>query len=304
MRKTILIFGASSFLGSNLIEGLKHDFRIVGTFYDTQVRIPGVLTLRCDVLKKDMVNRLVAQFRPDVTIYAAGMSSIAGCHANPKLADALNSAGLINVCSSAERFGSKFVFISSSFVLGGEDITYHESDTPFPATVYGGSLASSEFYVQKSCLNYIIFRSCPLYGRAYHPTRKNWLEAVENAVALGQQVSLDDHVFHGHLDVQLLAKLLKLAIDKNVTNRLFQVTSKNIMSRYEFARQYCQLFGKDENLIARAQWPVPIDDAQFRGKPLEKYKYHMETKNAEEFFCLKFPTVEDSIKATKKRLSS
>ncbi len=304
MRKTVLIFGVSSFLGSNLVEALGQDYRIVGTYNTTPVRVPGMLTVRCDVLKKDTVQRLVALFRPHITIYAGGMSSLSACHANPKLADALNSAGLTNVCSSAERVGSKFIFISSSFVLSGEDIVYHESDTPFPGTSYGSSLASSEFYVQKSCLNYIIFRSCPLYGRAFHPTRRNWFEPIETALAQGQQVGIDDTVLHGHLDVHILAKLIKLGIEKNVTNRLFQITSKDIMSRYDFARLYCQVFGKDENLVVRAQWPLPLDDSQYRSKALEKYNFRMDTKNAEEFFSLRMPTVEESLKATKKRLAS
>ncbi len=303
MRKTVLIFGASSFLGSNLVEAFGQDYRIVGTYLTTPVKVPGMLSVRCDVLKKENVQRLLGLFRPQITIYAAGMSSISACHANPKLADALNSAGLTNVCSSAERVGSKFIFVSSSFVLGGEDVSYHESDTPFPGTSYGSSLASSEFYVQKSCLNYIIFRSCPLYGRAYHPTRRNWLEPIESAIVQGQQVAVDDSVSHGHLDVQILAKLIKLGIEKNVTNRLFQITSQNIMSRYDFARLYCQTFGKDENLIVRAQWPLPLDNSQFRSKALEKYNFRMDTKNAEEFFTLRMPTVEESLKATKKRLA-
>ena len=304
MRKTVLIFGVSSFLGSNLVEALGQDYRIVGTYNATPIRVPGMLTVKCDVLKKETVQRLVALFRPHITIYAAGMSSISACHANPKLADALNSAGLTNVCSSAERVGSKFIFISSSFVLSGEDVLYNESDTPFPGTIYGSSLASSEFYVQKSCLNYIIFRSCPLYGRAFHPTRRNWFEPIETALAQGQQVSVDDSVSHGHLDVHILAKLIKLGIEKNVTNRLFQITSKDILSRYDFARLYCQIFGKDENLVARAQWRLPLDDSQFRGKELQNYNFRMDTKNAEQYFSLRMPTVEESIKATKKRLAS
>lgn len=304
MRKTVLIFGVSSFLGSNLVEALGQDYRIIGTYNATPVRVPGMLTVRCDALKKDSVQRLLGSFRPNITIYAGGLSSLSACHANPKLADALNSAALTNVCSSAERVGSKFIFISSSFVLSGEDVVYHESDTPFPGTSYGSSLATSEFYVQKSCLNYIIFRSCPLYGRAFHPTRRNWLEPIETALAQGQQVGVDDTVFHGHLDVHILAKLIKLGIEKNVTNRLFQITSKDIMSRYDFARLYCQVFGKDENLIVRAQWPMPLDNSQYRSKALEKYNFRMDTKNAEEFFSLRMPTVEESLKATKKRLAS
>lgn len=303
MRKTIMIFGASSFLGSNLVQTLSAHYRIIAVFHKTPLEIPGVMSLRCDVLKKDSVNRMVATFRPQVTIYAAGLSSISACHENPKLADALNSAGLINVCSSAERFGSKFVFISSSFVLAGEDVNYSESDTPFPGTVYGAGLASSEFYVQKSCLNYIIFRSCPLYGHAYHPVRKNWFEPIEAALALGAPVSVDDHVEHGVLDVQIFCRLLMTSIEKGVTNRLFQVSSRDIMSRYDFARAYCDVFGRDPDLVSKATWKLPLDEKQFRNKSSERYRFRMDLKNAEEFFGFKLPSIEESLQATKKRLA-
>lgn len=305
MRKTVLIVGGSSFVGSNLVEALRDEFRVVCTYHHTPLTIPGILSLPCDVLNKERVNRMVQAIRPHVTIYAAGLSSVTACNDNPKLADAMNSAGLINVCSSAERMSSKFIFISSSFVLGGEDIIYKESDTPFPSTSYGASLASSEFYVQKSCLNYIVFRSCPLYGRSYHPKRKNWFEALEKSIESGLPVAMDDRVFHGHLDVQLLATLIKLSIQQNVTNRLLQVSSKDVLSRYDFAKLYCQLFKKDENLVTRAQWELPIDSGQARiAKSMSKYSYKMDLKNAEEFFNFRFPTVEESLTGTRKRLTS
>lgn len=304
MRKTILVIGASSFVGSNLVEGLKDDFRIIATFHDTPVSIPGIFTFKLDVHRKDVVNRLIALIRPDVTIYAAGLSSLTACHTNPKLADALNSAGLINVCSSAERFGSKFIFLSSSYVLAGEDILYKESDTPFPLTVYGGTLASSEFYVQKSCLNYLVFRCCPLYGRSYHPTRRNWFEAMERALGKGLPSAFDDHVLHGALDIQLMVKLVRDAIQENVTNRLFQISSRDHMSRYDLALLYCKLFSRDSNLVTRTQWTLPIDQDQLRmGKMQEKYNFQMDTKNAEAFFNIRFPTIEESMAGTKRRLA-
>ena len=303
MRKTVLIFGASSFVGSNLVESLRDEFRVITTFHNSPLSIPGVLSLPCDVHNKDKVSRLVQTLRPHVTIYAAGLSSIAACNANPKLAAALKSAGLINVCSAAERVSSKFIFFSSSFVLGGEDMVYKESDTPFPTTTYGSTLASSEFFVQKSCLNYIVFRCCPLYGRTYHPKRRNWFESLEKSIALGLPVAMDDHVLHGHLDVQLLAKLVKISIQQNVTNRLLQVSSKDVLSRYDFAKLYCQLFKKDENLVTRAQWELPPDGNQARmARALAKYNYKMDLKNAEEFFKFRFPTVEESLTGTRKRL--
>ena len=54
-KKTILIFGLSSFLGSNLADFFKKDYRIVGTYNKNTVKIPGILTIPCDVLVKEEV---------------------------------------------------------------------------------------------------------------------------------------------------------------------------------------------------------------------------------------------------------
>lgn len=295
MRKTVLIFGASSFLGSNLLESLKKHYRVIGTYKDTPIEHPGILFYKCDGLKKDRVTHLLGLTKPDVTIYASGLSSILACHSNPKLADALNSAALINVCSAAERYGSKFIFVSSSFVLGGENNEYLESDTPFPVTVYGASLASSEFYVQKSCLNYIIFRTAPFFGRSYHPKRRNWIESVERSVLKGLPANVDDQIEHGHMDPRYLAQIIHLAIEKNVTNRLFQISSQDTMSRYEFARKYIKAQGLDENLVVRAQWSFPLDESSARSRGRDYFRYKMSVKNAEEFFQLTMPSAQDLI---------
>jgi dTDP-4-dehydrorhamnose reductase len=305
MRKTVLIVGASSFVGSNLAETLREDFRVVATYHNTQLTIPGVLTVPCDVHRKESVTRLLSLTKPDFTIYAAGLSSLTACHANPKLADAMNSAGLINVCSSAERYGSKFVFLSSSYVLGGENVSYKESDTPFPATVYGTTLSSSEFYVQKSCLNYVIFRCCPLYGRGLHPTRRNWFEVLEGQLAKAQPVVVDDTVLHGWLDVQLMTKLMRTALLQNVTNRLLQISSRDVLTRYEFSKLYCKFFQRDENLITRGNWEFPLDENAARmSKGVAKPRFQMDVQNAEEYFNIRFPTVEESLLGSRKRLAS
>ncbi|MEX1098948.1 MAG: sugar nucleotide-binding protein, partial [Bacteriovoracaceae bacterium] len=178
-KKTALIFGISSFLGSNLAELLKKDYRVVGTYYSTPVDIPEVLAIKCDVHDKDVVQKVVYLFKPDVTIYAVGLSDLSACQKFPKVADALNTAGVFNVSSASERYKSKFVYFSTSFIFSGEDALFKENDTPMPSSVYGNTVASSEFFIQKSCLNYLIFRCSPIMGRSYNPYDLTWLETIE-----------------------------------------------------------------------------------------------------------------------------
>lgn len=300
MKKTILIFGASSFVGSNLLANLKDDFRVIGTYNKTPVKVPGVTCFPCDVLKKDYVNRLVALTRPDFTIYAVGMSSIKNCHKEPKLADALNSTGASYVCKASERVGAKFIYLSSSYVLSGEDVLAKESDMPMPFTAYGNTVSSGEFYVQRSSINYLVLRSCPLYGRSYSHHHPNIFEYVQDRLSRGESFSLDSSVKTGFLDVVLFAKVLKNCLDKNITNRLLQVSSKDIISDFEFAQLYARTFRKPDSMIQVQDEPLPVENPH-RGV-VKNPQFRMDLTNIEMSLGIELPTVADSLLFTKKRL--
>lgn len=305
MKKTVLIFGISSFVGSNLAHLLKDDYRVVGTYFKTPVEILGVTCYPCDVLKKDYVAKLIGLTKPDFTIYAIGLSSLSECRLNPKQADALNSAGAVNACTPSERHGSKFIFISSSFVMGGEDQVYKEGETPFPNSVYGTNLSSTEFYIQRSCLNYLILRCSPLYGRSYGPKHPNWFETVQASLAQNKTVLADDTVVTGFLDVTIMGMILKSFLASNVTNRLFHISSKNYLTRYEFARLLARTFKKDENFVQRSTVEFPLLGNKMSSSKAAggTYYFKTDTSNVTEFLGIEMPTIEESLRLTHTRLS-
>lgn len=303
MKKTILIFGASSFVGSNLARLLSDDYRIIGTYHQTPVEIPGITCVPCDVLNKEYVSKLVALLKPHYTIYAVGMSSLTACQSEPKRADALNSAGAVNCAASSERYSSKFIYLSSCFVLGGEDITYREADTPFPNTVYGNSLSTTEFYIQRSSLNYLILRCCVLYGRSYNPLRPNFFDVLQAALAKNENLPVDDSVKTGFLDISLLAKILKSVLEAGETNRLLQISSQDVMTRYEFAKLYARIFKKDQNFLQATSGTFPLDNGRRSNTDKNKnLSFKMDTSNIEDLLQKTMPKIEDSLNVTAKRL--
>jgi dTDP-4-dehydrorhamnose reductase len=295
-RKTILIFGISSFIGSNLAEIFKDKYRVIGTYFNTPVDMPGILSIKCDVHEKETVQKVVYLFKPDITIYCVGLSRLEDCQEYPKLADALNTAGVFNVSQASERYKSKFIFLSTSFIFSGEDTLFRENDTPSPTSVYGNTMASSEFYIQKSCLNYFILRSCPVFGRSYNPNDLKWLELVDRKAFKADQIVCDTKIFHGFLDVWTLADVLDKAIDMNITNRLIQISSSNITNRYEFTKLYLDKVYGNSSLLVKGDWGFPRTENQITLQGLgEELKFEMDTFNAEETFEIDLPTVEDVI---------
>lgn len=289
-------------MGSNLAEQLKDEFRIVGTYHRNVVDRPGLLTIPCDVLKKDAVNRVITTVKADYVIYAVGVSSLTQALKSPKLAEALNSIGAANVCRATERTGSKFVYISSSFVFGGEDVLSKEGDTPMPLTIYGTTVSSAEFFIQRSSINYLIIRTCPLYGWSYARQPGNWFENIQEALAKGESLPADTIVKTGYLDVAIFARILASCLKLNVTNRLLNLSSRDVMSRAEFAQAYTKIFKAESSLIQSVSKSLPVDPGTRKKLSLIPSVFHLDVNNMEALLGAILPTIEESLHYTQKRL--
>ena len=303
-KKTILIFGISSFVGSNLAEFLKNDFRVVGTYYKTKVSIEGVLAVPCDVLSKDKVQLVLYSFKPDIVIYSVGLTSLVDCSEFNDYADALNTSGLFNVTDYAQRYKSQVVYLSSQYVFGGEGKVYQEMDIPDGNTIYGKTKASAEFFLQKSSLNYLIFRCCSLYGRGIHPGQETFFEKTERGFNKGMPLRFDNYVHSGYLDVSFLGMILKMVFDQDEKNRLFQVKSSNILTHYEFAKEYAKVFGFSNSTLSKTRWPLPILDLP-RGVDSGNVilNYDMNVLNIEGSLNIEMPSVKESLEYTFKRFN-
>lgn len=296
-KKTIFIFGISSFVGSNLAEQLKDDYRIIGTYFNNPVYSDDILTLKCDVLDKEQVLNILNIFKPEYTIYSVGLTGFSDGLASPALCEAVNTSGVFNVTAGTERCRSKLIYLSSHFVYSGENVLFKDSDIPMPCTKYGNDLASSEFYIQRSCLNYIIFRCAPILGKAFNPMESKFLEILEINSKQSKEIPCDDEVQHGFLAVEYLAKVIKLSLDRHVTNQLLQIGTKDICSRFEFARKYLEAHGMNSNALERKKWIFPRTENKVALKDLEeKLFFHVDLQTAERELGLTMPTVDEVIR--------
>ena len=152
--KTIMIFGVSSMVGSALAEFFSNYYRVIGTYHQHRTYVKGVRTIKCDVMVKEQVQLAIFTFKPDYVIYAIGLSSVYECSKAPDYAETLNALGLFNVAEHCQRYKAQVIYISSSYVFGGVDKEYIESDIPDSLTVLGKTKASAEFFIQRTSLNY------------------------------------------------------------------------------------------------------------------------------------------------------
>lgn len=302
-RKTILILGVNSFLGSNLAEFFRKDYRVVGTYHKKIQPLPGILCLPCDVLNKDEVQLVLYAFKPDIVLYCVGLSSVKECAEMPNASDALNSSGLFNVAEMAPRYGARIVYFSSQFIFSGLNKNYNEMDNADVITHYGKSQASSEFYLQKSSLNYLIIRCSKLYGRGVSPLRNTWFELLQRNLKNNVSAIYDNFLNQGFVDVFYLGMILKMCIDKNVSNRLVHFSSQDTMTHYEFAKLYTEIFGESDGLINKGKWHLPILKNATVDRVDERLHFKLDVLNVEGLLKIKMPTIRESLEFTYKRFN-
>ena len=301
-KKTILIFGISGFVGSNLANILKHEYRVIGTYFSNHTKINGILTFRCDVLNKNEVMLLMLAFRPEVVIYASGAPGINECADNEEYADALNTGGLVNILEFTHRCNSQLFFISTAHVFSGADKVYSELDRPDPNTTYGKTMAAAEFYIHKNCLNYKIIRSCNLYGRS-NGFRETFFEKMQRSFLRGEAKVYDSRIKFGFLDVNYLGFVIKELLQYEIKNRIFQLSSADVMTLYDFAKVYAEIFHEEDSLISNGKLRFPVTKDSYVKSDDIDHVYHIDNVNLEGFLDLTMPTIKESLMFTYKNFN-
>ena len=300
--KTIVIFGISGFVGSNLAEIFSTNYKVIGTYFKNQVSIPNVLSIPCNVLNKEEILPILFTFKPDVAIYCASVSSLLECSENEASVNAVNTVGIFNVMEACQRYHAQVCYISSNYVFSGKDKVYTEMDTPDANTLYGKNQSTIEFYLQKAGLNYTIFRVCRMYGKGISPYRLNWLEYLQRKFSINENVDCDSYVHVGFLDIHYLAVILRLCFRENTANRLFQISSNDICTHYEFAQKYCDIFSNSESvsLVQKGRWRIPFMEDMSISKEENLY-YTLDLSNIEAFLSIKMPSIRESLEFSRKK---
>jgi len=167
---TILITGATGFIGRNLVEGL---FNKGGHTLLCLVRNPqktkvlerfGVKLIYGDVTDKASLDKLL-NYKIEVIFHNAAYVG----NKNPKLLHQTNALGSENICELALKLGvERLIYTSSVAVISGNPQVPLTEDLPFKATnTYGESKIEAEKVIlnyREKGLNIVIVRPPMVYG--------------------------------------------------------------------------------------------------------------------------------------------
>jgi dTDP-4-dehydrorhamnose reductase len=122
-----------------------------------------------DITDPINVNKVVAEFIPNIIINAAAYTAVDKAEQECELAYAVNRDGPYNLAVAANNINATIIHISTDYVFAGDSISaYVETDNTEPQSEYGRSKLAGEQAVERTCSRHIILRTAWVFAEHGH----------------------------------------------------------------------------------------------------------------------------------------
>jgi UDP-glucose 4-epimerase len=227
MNMKVAVFGASGFVGINVVDSLaRNNIDVIASdVRETSFEHAGFM--KADLLDYNQVERVVRD--TDVVIHLAA-SPLPVSIEKPKLNAQINIVGSLNILDAARACGvKKVVFSSASSIVG--DVKYNPVDELHPCTPktpYGVAKYAMEHYLrvyhELYNLDYLVFRFFNVYGPWQYPESRAVIPMVYDKLnkegsfnVFGDGSQTRDFIYVGDI-AEFFAKAAKNPVKNEVVN--------------------------------------------------------------------------------------
>lgn len=239
---SILIVGASGFMGGELYRRLHGRHVITGTYHSYPVE--GMV--RLDLTDQQCMSDLVDRLRPEIIIQPAMNANVEYCEEHPMETRNVNVEGSKNLIRAAARAGARYVYFSSDYIFDGADGPYAEEDTPNPLNEYGRQKLEIERVVREQIPDHLIIRTTVVYG--WEARGKNFVMGLLRTLGQGRPMRVPVDQIGSPTYVDNLADIITELVVSGKTGT-YNVAGSDVVGRYDFALTAASIFGLDPRLV-------------------------------------------------------
>jgi dTDP-4-dehydrorhamnose reductase len=178
----ILVTGANGQLGfclQKLLAATQFEFKALGRN-------------ELDISDTSAVERLVAEYKPNIIINAAAYTAVDKAESESENAFRINRDGAANLAITSKKIDAAIFHISSDYVFAGDKETpYSEEDVADPQSVYGKSKLEGEQAVIQQNDKHIVLRTAWVFGEQGNNFVKTMIRLGKTRDQLG--VVADQH---------------------------------------------------------------------------------------------------------------
>ena len=257
MTETVLVVGASGFLGRSVVERLREDDgdgdrRVVGTYCSTP---RATASVQFDFWT-DSVGSLVAEYDVDTVVFASAVEYGGDV-------DTGDSSVAASFSERAERFAAdcadtRVVYVSSAAVFDGTRGRYAESHSRSPRDDYSRRLVAMEDAVDGYCDDAAVLRTSYLFGFSTGDLDHR-LARTRDHLDRGESIAYFTDMYKSPVLVTEAAETVARLVDGDATGVVHVPTPR--VSVYEFHCEAMRALGYDPAPIERDEVPADMDVA-------------------------------------------
>lgn len=183
--KTVLITGAAGFIGLNIVKSfLNKGFSVCAMVHENfpeELRTLGAKVINADITSKKSVLWALGDFKPQILVHAAGISSDIGCD------DLFRKINFEPIKYLAKIPTEKFIYISSTDVYGIKDFNgENEEELPLeehPINPYPKYKIMSEMWLAENLdkSKYVVIRPAAVFGCGDLTLEKRFLKFLKSS---------------------------------------------------------------------------------------------------------------------------
>ena len=257
------------------------------------VEVEGQETTILDITNLDAIRSIVKENDIKAIVNCAAWTNVDGAEVLEKydLVELLNAKAPENLAIAMKEVGGLLIHISTDYVFGGDpyNTPCKEDQKGTPTGVYGLTKLNGEQNIQKTGVNYLIFRTAWLYSEF----GKNFVKTMLNLTATKPQLK----VVFDQVGTPTYAYDLAKAIFDIIDNRkyecntgIYHYSNEGVCSWYDFTRMIAEIAGNtscDVQPCHSDEFPSPVKRPAF--SVLDKTK-------VKETFGIKVPYWTDSLR--------
>ncbi|GAB1268529.1 sugar nucleotide-binding protein [Aurantivibrio infirmus] len=253
----LIVLGANSFVGSNLISGFSSEPEIeIVNVSRSQSKRPSTISFAVPddvgVLQQSVVE-LIDRLNIDentVVINCISMGDVDSCEMNQEQCTLLNLEFVKSLYSNIKnRHFKMLIHFSTNAVYDGRNPPYSEMSECTPLNFYGRTKLSADlFLLRANDKRVVVLRPITLFGRHVVGGRLNPVSFIVGKLVSDENLKLVDDVIVNILYVEDLVRCVKQVMRTGFRG-LLNVSGDQSMSRYEIGITIADILGKPATLI-------------------------------------------------------
>ncbi len=250
--KTILVTGSNGLLGQKIIYALRNrsDVRCIATSkgVNRMLAKDGYTFESLDITDKEQVEKIFAQYKPDVVINTAAMTNVDACESKKEECIAANVEAVFSLVILCAKNSAHLIQLSTDFVFDGEHGPYIETDVPNPLSFYAKSKYDAEMCIEESGIKWTIIRTIIIYGVVDDNSRSNVVLWAKNSLEKKQTINVINDQFRSPTLAEDLADACISAALKNATG-VYHVSGRETMCMLDIVKIVADYFQLDSSFI-------------------------------------------------------